>query len=468
MDYNKLYIGGAWTSPISKDFIEVENPADKTIIGRVPAAGKEDVDQAVAAAKKAFATFQFSSLSERKALLERLIRELERRTDAMAIVISKELGCGLQFAKNTHIIPYIKDIYDYLEMVDQYPFEEKSEGHLVRKEPVGVVGALTPWNYPLGQIMKKLSPAILGGNTLVLKPSQKTPLVAFMLTEAIDAAGFPAGVFNLISGRGSEVGNLLATHPDINMITFTGSTAGGIEVAQLATRDVKRLSLELGGKSPAIILKGADYNVALQKTLDKVYLNTGQSCSAYTRLFVPRDEKEIIEALIIEKTKDYAFGDPKDPETIIGPLGSKQQFDKVQYYIEKGIEEGAKLLLGEVPQESLGYYIGPTVFTDVDNEMEIAQNEIFGPVLCIIPYDTVDDAVEMANDIDYGLSGGVFGPWDEAYEVAKRLRTGTLVINNGNQLHKAPFGGFKHSGFGREGGKYGLDEFVEIKAIYIE
>lgn len=467
MNYNKLYINGQWTDPISTKIIEVENPANKEIIGSVPASNEEDVNRAVAAAKEAFKTWQFSSLDERKELLENLLGELKLRVDDMAQVIVKELGCGAKFAKNSHVLPYLADIENFLNIIDNYEFQEKHEDYIITKEPVGVIGALTPWNYPLGQIIKKLSPAILGGNTIVLKPSQKTPLISYILTEAIHEANFPKGVFNLVTGRGPEVGNVLATHKDIDMITFTGSTKGGIEVSKLAANDVKRISLELGGKSAAIILKDADHKLALMRTLDKVYLNTGQSCSAYSRLLVPREEKENIEKLIIEMTKDYKFGDPANPDTLIGPVSSKQQFDKVSYYIEKGIEEGARLLLGEVPKESVGYFIGPTVFTDVTNDMEIAQNEIFGPVLSIITYDTVEEAIKIANDSVYGLSGGVFGPEEEAFKVAKEIRTGTIVVNAGSQLHKAPFGGFKHSGIGREGGKYGLEEFLEIKTMFI-
>lgn len=467
MNYDKLYINGEWIAPISKEKIQVENPATEEFFETVPAANEEDVNLAVAAAKEAFKTWQFTSLEEKARLLTNLLDELTLKMDDMAEIIVKELGCGLKFAKNVHVLPYLADIKNYLEIIGSYKFEEKHEEYIIYKEPIGVVAALTPWNYPLGQIIKKLSPALLAGNTIVLKPSQKTPLVSFFLTEAIDKAGFPKGVFNLVTGRGSEVGNVLAKHRDIDMITFTGSTKGGIEVSKIAAEDVKRVSLELGGKSASIILKGADHSLALTKTLDKMYLNTGQSCSAYSRLLVPRDEKEQIEKLIVEMTKDYKFGDPSDPDTIIGPVASKQQFDKISYYINKGIEEGAKLILGGVPKKSKGYYIGPTVFTDVKNDMEIAQNEIFGPVLSIIPYDTVEEAIEIANDSVYGLSGGVFGPEKEALDVAKQIRTGTIVINNGAQLHKAPFGGYKHSGVGREGGKYGLEEFLEIKTMFI-
>lgn len=467
MNYDKLYINGEWVFPKSDEKIQVENPATKEIFQAVPAANEEDVNLAVAAAKEAFNTWQFTPLEERVSLVTKLLEELNELVDDMAKIIVKELGCGFKFAKNFHVIPYLEDIENYLQIINDFNFEERYEDYIIYKEPVGVVAALTPWNYPLGQIIKKLSPALLAGNTMVLKPSQKTPLVSFFLTEAIDKAGFPKGVFNLVTGRGSEVGNILAQHKDVDMVTLTGSTKGGVEVAKLAADDIKRISLELGGKSASIILKDADYRLALSKTLDKMYFNTGQSCSAYSRLLVPRDKKEKIEKLIIEMTKDYKFGDPANPDTIIGPVASKQQFDKISYYIKKGIEEGAKLLIGEVPNESRGYYIGPTVFTDVDNGMEIAQNEIFGPVLSIIPYDTVEEAIEIANDSVYGLSGAVFGPEKEAFEVAKQIRTGTIVINSGSQLHKAPFGGFKHSGVGREGGKYGLEEFLEIKTLFI-
>src|SRR5699024_11158905 len=462
MSYNKIYVNGSWINPNSTDKIEVINPGNKEIIGSVPASNEKDVNMAVTAAKEAFKEWQFTSLQERVKLLTNLLHELEEIKEDMASTIVKELGCGQKFALNTHVIPYLKDMKYYLDIIPDYNFEEKYDNYIINKEPVGIVGALTPWNYPLGQIMKKLTPALLTGNTMVLKPSQNTPFVAYLLTEAIDKVGFPKGVFNLVPGRGSEVGNVLSTHKDVNMITFTGSTKGGREVSKLAAHDVKRITVQLGGKSPATILKGADYNLALNKTLDKIYLNTGQSCSAYSRLLVPRDEKENIEDMIIEKTKSYKFGDPKDPETVIGPVASKKQFDKISYYINKGIEEGAKLLLGEIPKESKGYYINPVVFTDVDNHMEIAREEIFGPVLSVIYYDTVEEAIHIANDTKYGLSGAVFGPDKEAIEVAKQIRTGEVAINNGSSLHQAPFGGFKHSGLGREGGKYGIDEFVEI------
>ncbi len=467
MNYEKIYIGGKWVDSVGHDIIEVENPANEEIIGQVPASKEEDVNMAVKCAKEAFETWRQTSLSERINLFEKLLKELENTSDEMAKVISSELGCTLKFAKNTHVVPYLEDMKYYLSLVKDYAFEKRHGDYIIRREPFGVIGALTPWNYPLGQILKKLSPALLAGNTLVLKPSQQTPLIAYKLTEAIDKAGFPKGVFNLIPGRGSEVGNILASHKDVDMVTFTGSTEGGREISKLALDGIKKITLELGGKSPSIILKGADYEYAVKRTLNSIYYNTGQSCSAFSRLLIPRGEKEKIEKIIIEKTKQYKFGDPTDSNTMIGPLSSSKQFEKVSAYINKGLEEGAKLLVGNVPEKSKGYYVGPTVFTNVDNSMEIAQNEIFGPVLSVICYDDLDEAVKIANDTHYGLSAGVFGPEDQALEVAKDIRAGEVIVNKGSSVHEAPFGGYKYSGIGREGGKFGLEEFLEIKAVFV-
>ncbi len=467
MNYKKIFINGEWISPSSSERIEVENPADKSIVGSVPACKEEDVNKAVAAAKEAFKTWQFIELDKRIELVEKLLKELRYRVDDMKDVIMKELGAPRDFAKDTHVIPYLDGIENFIKTMKEYPLEEKYENFIIVKEPVGVVGALTPWNYPFGQITKKLAPALLTGCTIVLKPSQKAPLVSYILAEAIEKAGFPKGVFNLVPGKGSDVGNPLALHPDVDLLTFTGSTSGGKEVSKLATQDIKRITLELGGKSPAIILKRADLKLAISKVLDKIYLNTGQSCSALSRVIVPLEEKEKIEQLIIEMTKDYKFGDPEDPKTQVGPLASKKQFDKVKYFIGKGLEEGAKMLLGEVPKESKGYFVNPVVFTDVKNSMEIAQEEIFGPVLCIISYETLEEAIEIANDTVYGLSSAVFGPDDEVLAVARRIKAGNSIINHGNQTYKAPFGGYKHSGVGRECGKYGLEEFLEIKSLFM-
>lgn len=467
MNYDKIYVDGNWVKSFGKDMIEVENPASEEIIGKVPASNEEDVIMAIKSAKEAFNTWKETSLDERIKIFEKLIKEVRNIEDELAEVISKELGCPVQFAKDAHVIPYVDDMEDHIPLVKNYQFEEDSGNFRVRREPFGVIAALTPWNYPLGQILKKLSPALLAGNTIVLKPSRQTPLVAYKLTEAIHKAGFPKGVFNLTPGRGSEVGNVLASHRDVDVVSFTGSTKGGIEVSKLALDRVKKVTLELGGKSPSIILKGADYDLAVETTLDSIYYNVGQSCDALSRLLVPRDEKSKIEQMIVEKTKDYVFGDPKNPDTMVGPLGSKKQFEKVSYYINKGLEEGAKLLVGEVPTKTKGYYMGPTVFTNVDNGMEIAQQEIFGPVLSIIAYDNVEEAIKIANDTEYGLASAVFGTEKEAFEVANQIMAGQVIVNSGSPVHAAPFGGYKYSGIGREGGKYGLEEFLEIKSIFV-
>ena len=330
MRYENIYVNGEWIKSTGKDMIQVENPGDQEIIASVPASSEEDVNLAVKAAKDAFPAWREKSLDERIDLFKKLLKELEAITDEMAEIISKELGCPLKFAKNTHVIPYLKDMENYISLAKDYDFQEEHKEYIVKREAFGVIAALTPWNYPLGQILKKLSPALLAGNTMVLKPSKQTPLVAYKLTEAIDRAGFPKGVFNLTPGRGSEVGNILAQHEDVDMVTFTGSTDGGREVSKLAMDGVKKITLELGGKSPSLILKGADYDLAISKTLSSIYMNVGQSCSALSRLIVPREEKEKIEKMIIEKTKKYRFGDPKDPENMIGSLASKKQFDKVK------------------------------------------------------------------------------------------------------------------------------------------
>lgn len=467
MDYTKLYINGEWVESNSKEFIEVENPATREIIGKVPRANKADIDYAVKSAKEAFETWQYTDLSKRIALMEKLIEEMYKRVDDFADMIVKELGRGRDFALKTHTIPYIKDGENYIRIAKEYEFEKDMGDYVLRKEPIGVVAALTPWNYPLGQVTKKIIPAMLTGNTVILKPSQNTPLVTYILADAIDKVGFPKGVFNLVTGAGGEVGNLLVEHDDVDMVTFTGSTKSGREVAQRAMKSIKRVTLELGGKSPSIILKGADIELAVKRTLDTVYNNTGQTCSAYTRLLVPEEEKEKIEEVVINMTRKYPFGDPSLSPTNIGPVISERQFLKVKSYIEKGIEEGARLIYGEVPKNyDKGYYIKPVVFTDVDNDMVIAREEIFGPVLCIISYKDKEEAIRIANDTEYGLAAAVFGPDDEAREVANKIKAGNVNVNNGRFTRNAPFGGFKQSGLGREGGIFGMEEFLEIKAIF--
>lgn len=467
MNFEKLYINGEWLDGNSGDFIEVENPANKEIIAKVPRGNEKDVDKAVKAARDSFDSWENTNIDVRISIMKKVIDLMKENTDYMAETVVKELGSGYEFSKETHIEAYIAEAENYLEIAKNFQFEKKLEHSIVRREPVGVIGCLTPWNFPLEQIVKKVFPAILAGNTVVLKPSQTTPLTALLLTDYIDKSGLPKGVFNLVTGKGAEVGNVLASHKDVDMVSFTGSTAGGREVAGLAVEGIKKIVLELGGKSPAIILKGADYDFAVRSTLDTVYLNSGQTCNAYTRLLVPRDEKEKIEEIIKVQSKDYKVGDPSDKSVDIGPLSSKKQYDKVKNYIEVGLKEGAKRIVGDDPKEpERGYYINPTVFTDVNNDMIIAREEIFGPVLVVIPYDSEEEAIKIANDTEYGLAGAVFGPEKKANDIARKIKTGSIYVNKGEWDMNAPFGGYKKSGIGREGGVEGFEEFLEIKSIY--
>lgn len=468
MDYKKLYIGGKWIDSESDEFIQVENPANLEVLAEVPRGNEMDVDKAIYSGKMAFDKWKQVDLLTRINLIENFIDEINKNIDNLSYIIYKELGSSQDFARNTHVISYIEDMKNFVKIIKNYKFEERYDKFIVKKEPVGLVGALTPWNYPLGQITKKIIPALLTGNTVVLKPSQNTPLVAYHISQAINDAGFPPGVFNMITGAGREVGNVIARHKDVDMISFTGSTSGGIEVAKEGLNTVKKLTLELGGKSASIILDGADINLAVSSTLTSIYSNTGQSCAAFSRLLVPSNYKKQIEEKIIEESKKFKFGNPDNKDTQVGALGSKKQFDKVKSYIELGLKEGANLILGEIPEPRTdGYYVGPTVFTDVTNNMRIAQDEIFGPVLCIIEYETIEEAIAIANDTKYGLSGAVFGPKDLAFRVASSMKTGNVTVNQGMRTHAAPFGGYKQSGLGREGGVWGLEEYLETKAIYI-
>ena len=469
MNYEKLYINGEWVDGSSGEFIGVENPANKQIIARVPKGNAEDVNRAVDAAKKAFESWQFESVEKRIELMEKVVQGLKENVEHMSEVIVSELGSSYKVAKEVHVFPFIEEAENYVKIAKNYNFEKRLEKSIVRREPVGVVGGLTPWNFPLEQIVKKVVPALLAGNCVVLKPSQITPLTAYILTDLIDKAGYPKGVYNMVSGRGAEIGNAMAVHEDVDMISFTGSTEAGREVARLALNTIKQVALELGGKSATVVLKGGDYDLAVSSTLDTVYLNSGQTCNAFTRLLVPRDEMDSIENIIVEQSKEYKFGNPKDKSIDVGPLVSQKQFDKVKEYIEIGASEGARMLVGEMPGDcEEGYYIRPVVFTDVTNDMRIAKEEIFGPVLCVIPYDTEQEAVEIANDSIYGLAGAVFGPEDKANEVARKIRTGSIFVNEGEWDVNAPFGGYKQSGIGREGGVEGFEEFLEVKTMYVK
>lgn len=467
MNFETLFIDGKWTDAHSSERIEVEDPATLQIIAKVPAGNQQDVDAAVEAASRAFEPWNGTSVSERILIVERAKDILNERLEEILDLEVRELGSPVSWAKNAHVKGPIKRIEHFLKVMRRFPLEEELSKSRILREPIGVVAAITPWNYPLGQIVQKIIPAMLTGNTVVLKPSQNTPLTSYILCDAFAQAGLPAGVLNLVTGRGAEVGNALATHPKVDMVSFTGSTVGGREVSKLALESIKKISLELGGKSPLLVLRGADYETAVRRAMDSVFYNTGQTCAALTRMIVPREDLPQIEKLLIEGSSSYLVGDPKDEKIAVGPLSSRKQFDKVKKYMEIGISEGARLIVGEVPKDPEGgYFVQPSVFTNVGNDMTIAREEIFGPVLCLIPYTDEKEAIRIANDSIYGLSGAVFGPEDKAREAALLLRTGTVYINEGRWDADAPFGGYKQSGIGREGGLFGLEEFVEIKTIF--
>lgn len=465
--HKNLYIDGSYVPSASGDLLHVENPATGEEIATVSAAHKEDVDRAVAGAKKALTSWSATDAKERLAYVRKMANHLREEEETIAKTIASELGAPLPFARTRHTKTYLDNIDDYLRIAEDYDYVTTHEGFEVHKKPVGVVGALTPWNYPFGQIVKKVIPALLAGCTVILKPSQRTPLTAYAFVRAAEAANLPAGVFQLLPGRGGEVGNALAEHEDVAMISFTGSTSGGREVARLALSTIKRTALELGGKSAAVLLPGYDEKEkALKSVLDTVYLNTGQTCSAKTRLIASRREKEEIEEILVRLTKDYVFGDPMDPDANVGPLQSRAQQEKVRDYIALGKEE-ATLLYEAAPIATKGYYQGPVIFTDVDSKARIAQEEIFGPVLCVLYYDSVKEAISLANDSIYGLSGMVFGQEEEAKEVALAIHTGQVQINAHPFTQNAPFGGMKSSGYGREGSVHGFEEFLELQTLFI-
>lgn len=465
MDKLKLYIDGKWVDSESTAVIDVVDPETAKVIAQIPRSNEADVDKAVAAAKRAFQTWQFTPLKERLALMEKVVQGMRDNRRRFIETISAELGCPVKVAAEIHTDPFILEAENYVETAQNFKYEDQRETSVVRREPVGVVAGLTPWNFPLEQIEKKAVPALLAGCCVVLKPSQHTPLTAYLLTELIDKAGYPAGVFNLVPGSGKEVGNALALHPDVDMISFTGSTAAGREVGRLALSNIKRLALELGGKSPAILLKGGDWEFGIRSVLDTIVLNAGQTCNALTRLLYPRDEAGRVEELLLKQVAAYKCGSNNDPSVEQGPLNSQRQYDRVKNYIQVGIEEGARLLTGGIPKGG-SWYVSPTIFMDAKPDMRIAQEEIFGPVLVALPYDTVEEAIKIANDSEYGLAGAVYGTEEEANAVARKMRTGTVYVNHGQWDVHSPFGGYKQSGLGREGGVEGYEEFLEVKTIY--
>ena len=468
-DFQKHFINGEWVSSTSDAMIEVENPATHAHFARVPDGTPEDVDRAVRAARAAKPGWAATPMCERVALTKKMLALFRADEDRIVDLEVKELGQPVAFTRATQVRYQYDRTASYIALAEKsLELESKWAASTVLREPVGVVAAITPWNYPLGQIIQKLIPAVLTGNTVVLKPSQHTPLTAFLLVDAFDRAGFPKGVVNLVSGRGSRLGDAFARHPDVDMISFTGSTSVGTSLAQKALESMKRISLELGGKSPCIWLdEMPDPDLAVKKLFDSIFLNAGQTCTALSRLLVPAAKLEEAKALLLKHLPDYPAGDPTDPASKVGPLSSRAQFEKVASYLRLGLEEGATLLAGEVPPEDAGsYLVKPAIFVDVRNDMRIAQEEIFGPVLCVIPYADVDEAVRIANDTPYGLNAMVWGPKAKASEVARAVKAGNVYVNDGPRDITAPFGGYKASGLGREGGIAGLQEFTQYKAIF--
>ena len=468
-DFSKQYIDGAWVDSTSGAFIDVENPATLEHFARVPQGTKEDIDRAIAAARRALPGWSKTPLSTRIDLMKSMLEHFRASESTVVDLLVKELGAPISFARTKHFGFQTIRTQSYIDLVQTIQFKQKFPNSTVYREPVGVVACVTPWNYPIGQVVQKIVPAVLTGNTVVLKPSQHTPLSVYLMIEAFEKAGFPRGVVNLVSGKGAELGDYLATHPGVDMLSFTGSTRVGKLLAQSSLGSVKRVSLELGGKSPFIWLPGiTDYRLAVRKLFDSIFMNTGQTCTALSRLIVPRSELAAIEAVLIEEAARYVVGDTLNESTMIGPLSSRAQFDKVKEYLQVGLEEGARMILGDIPTDcSQGYFVKPVIFSDVNNRMRIAQEEIFGPVLCVIPYETVDEAVAIANDTIYGLSAAVWGPNKcEAITVAKSIRSGNVYVNDGPRDVTAPFGGMKESGLGREAGVAGLLEFTEYKAIF--
>ena len=468
-EMHKFYINGEWVNSLGSETIEVINPSDESIIGSIAAGTKEDIDVAVAAAKEAFKSFGFSSKEERISLLENIILEYEKRSDELAQTISAEMGAPLWLSNVAQVTSGLSHFKDTLNVLKTFEFETTENEYIIRKEPIGVIGMITPWNWPMNQMCTKVASAIASGCTMVLKPSEITPFCGIIFTEILDAAKVPAGVFNLVNGMGPIVGAALSEHQDIDMMHFTGSTRAGVAVAIASAPTVKRVAQELGGKSANIILDDADIEKAAAAGANHCFMNTGQSCNAPTRMLVSSKNYDVAVEAAVQVANSTIVGAPEDEGVKIGPISNKVQFEKVQRLIQIGIDEGARLVAGGLGRPegiTEGYFVKPTVFADVTNDMTIAREEIFGPVLSILKYETEDEAIDIANDTEYGLAGYVqSGDESHAKDVARRIRAGQVSINRGNTGPAAPFGGFKTSGNGREHGLSGLNECLETKAI---
>jgi len=469
-DCRQFYIDGKWVSPTEPHDFTVTNPATEEPIATISLGSAVDVDKAVAAAKKAFESYAETTVDERSALLQRIVEVYKSHLDEMAATISLEMGAPISLSRAAQAPAGLAHLLETVKVLHHFKFEESKGSTLMRKEPIGVCGLITPWNWPMNQIVCKVAPALAAGCAMVLKPSEIAPLSAHLFARILHEAGLPGGVFNLLNGDGPTVGSAIASHPDVAMVSFTGSTRAGVAVAFAAAPTVKRVTQELGGKSANIILDDADLQSAVQEGVQACFRNTGQSCNAPTRMLVPRSAMAAAAAAAKLEAEATKVGDPFTDSTNLGPLASQAQFERVQELIGKGIKDGAELIVGGLgrPQGiSKGYFVKPTVFAGVRNNMTIAREEIFGPVLCIIPYEDENDAVRIANDSPYGLSGFVRSKdIEHARRVAKRIRSGNVHINGGRLDFGSCFGGYKQSGNGREWGEAGLEEFLELKAIF--
>jgi acyl-CoA reductase-like NAD-dependent aldehyde dehydrogenase len=466
---DSLFIGGRWVQSSGSDTIEVVEPATANVFGTVPRGVPADVDAAVAAARDAFDTWSQTTPEVRAEWASQIADAIEERTEELASLMARELGMPVDQCRTIQVRLAIADFRNAAEGISEIVWEEKLGNSRVFRVPMGVVGAITPWNYPLHQITAKVSGAVAAGCTVVLKPSEITPLTAYAFADLLEEIGLPDGVFNLVPGFGSDVGEALVAHPGVDVISFTGSTRAGRRISEIAAATVKPVTMELGGKSASLVLDDADLERAIEVSMTKAYQNCGQTCSALTRLLVPRDQLGRAEEIASRVALTYTPGDPFAPDSKLGPLVSEAQLHRVQTYIERGVEEGAKLVTGGAePPSGLekGYYVQPTIFSEVRTDMAIAQEEIFGPVLSILPYDDEEDAIRIANDSEYGLAGAVWSAdEDRAVRAGRRIRTGQVSINGGLYNTAAPFGGFKQSGHGRECGKYGIEEFLTYTSL---
>ena len=467
-DYLKFYINGAWVDPITPKTLDVINPATEGVAGRISLGSAADVDLAVKAARTAFESFSRTSRAERVELLERIVEEYKKRYADMAAAITEEMGAPGWLSQRAQAAMGVGHLQTAIEVLKAYKFEDLRGTTLIAKEPIGVCGFITPWNWPVNQIATKVAPAIATGCTMVLKPSEVAPFSGYIWTEIMHAAGVPAGVYNMINGDGPSVGAAISSHPGVDMVSFTGSTRAGIEVARNAAPTVKRVHQELGGKSPNIILENVELEAAVKRGVQAVMLNSGQSCNAPTRMFAPAKKMDAVIAAAKEQAEATTVGDPNG-NAQMGPVVSEVQWNKIQGLIKKGIDEGATLVAGGLGRPDgidKGYYVKPTVFANVTPDMSISKEEIFGPVLSILPYESVDDAIAMGNDTEYGLAAYVQGSdIEEVRKVASRLRAGQVTLNGAGPDMMAPFGGYKQSGNGREWGDHAFGEFLETKAV---